>query len=168
MMNELELFNISALMFTLYNGFVCCKFGIPESISSTSYIFKEYNGKPWLFSFMCVIIVVGLFPLWVLISEDCYDWMVFITCAGILFAGATPMFRESFEKPIHYGSGIILSLSMVSWMISSGYWKQLLVIGVLSLCSILFFDKSKYVYYFEIFAYYIIATILIVGALQTF
>ena len=162
MMSELDIFCFSVLAFVLYNAFVLNKFGVPESVSSTSYLFKTYNGKPWLFSFMCVIIVVGLFPLWVNVSDDNYDCLVFITCAGILFAGATPMFRESFERPIHYGSGIILTISFILWFVFNSYWITLVSIGILSLLLILL-KPMNYVYFFEVVAYLTLSTHLISG-----
>lgn len=158
---EVILLLISLVCFILYNVFVLMDFGLPESISATSYLFKEKYNKHWLFSILCGIIVVGLFPLWVTLSVESYQFLVFLTCAGILFAGCTPLFREDLQKYVHYTSGIIAFISVVIWLIVCGHVLSIINIMLLCLALLSLFGFKYYVYFGEVVAYLMLIVILL-------
>lgn len=136
----------------IYNFYIVFRHkGIPESISQTSYIFNQINGKYYLFSCYCVLIVAILFPIWVDFSLDSYKFLTFLSCTGILFAGSTPLFRESYQKLVHYGSGILAIIAYILWMSLSGYYYYLLV-EILTVTILSLLDKKNFVYYTEIIA----------------
>lgn len=154
-----------ALLTFIYNGYIIYKIkDIPESISQTSYIYGELNGKNYLFTCFCLIVVIILFPIWITFSEENFRAFVFLSCLGILFAGATPFFKESFQKPIHYISGLIVVVMYVIWLILSGYIVLLFAEIILTLICILF-DKKNYVFYIEIIGLNGLIILLIVNSI---
>ena len=134
--------------------------GIPESISSTSYIFLECNKKYYLFNIYCVLIAIILLPIWLNISIDEWRFLVFLSCGGIIFAGMTPFFREDFHKPIHYGAGILAVVAYVLWMILSGYTKWLMWEAIITAIPIIF-NYKNFVYYTEVFGILTLIILLI-------
>ena len=87
--------------------------GIPESISATSYIYNNKYKKYYLFTFYCLLIGVGLLPIWISLSIEAIQCLAFISCVGIMFAGVTPFFNEAHHKAIHYTAGIMAACSYV-------------------------------------------------------
>ena len=152
MINMEFLLIITAILFILYNIFVLYKFGVPESLSATSYLFKEKYNQHWWFSLICLIIIVGLFPNWINISSTITQFLVFLSCAGILFIGASPFFLKGMEKPIHYISGIITTITFILWFIFNGYYLWLIYISITCIPFILWKPKC-FIYFIEIIAY---------------
>ena len=141
---------ILLLITVLYNGYVIIKSeSIPESISATSYFFKDRFNKPYLFTLYCVSTVAILFPIWLGKSPEEWQFLVFLSCGGILFAGVTPFFREDFEKPIHYIAGIIAVISCIIWMFLNNM-VYVLITEILLIIVCMFYNKKNYVYYIEI------------------
>lgn len=118
--------------------------GIPESISATAYILK-----PYIFTAYCIVTTLLLLPYWVAVSKESLEYLCFLSCSGILFAGITPHFREDWHKTIHYAAGIVAILSCVIWMYLSGH-KYLLLseLCLVSMLSIINFDR--FVFYAEV------------------
>lgn len=152
---------ITLLIITIaYNIYaISINHGIPESISVTSYIFQENGKKYYFFSIFCAIVAIILFPIWINISHENYQFLTFLSCMGIAFAGATPFFKEEFNKPIHYTAGIIAVTAYLIWMILSGFYTLLLIEGICIGIFILF-DYKNFVYYVEI-----IGLIFLIGLL---
>lgn len=150
----LYLLIITFLCFSAYNIEVLSKFGIPESVSATSYLFNEKNGKHWWFTIICFIVSFGLFGPWIEISKESYQFLVFLTCGGIIFAGCSPFFRESFHKTIHYTSGILAFICCVAWLLLSGYGTLLGVMAILCLLILISIGFKYYVYVVEIIGFY--------------
>lgn len=152
---------ITAVLFIFYNIFILWKFGIPESLSATSYLFKEKYNQHWWFSLICVIIIIGLFPNWVTISTLNTQFLVFLSCCGILFIGASPFFLKGMEKPIHYISGIITTITFILWFILNGYYLWLIYIGITCIPFIIWKPKC-FIYFIEIIAYIFAIIFLII------
>lgn len=143
---------ITSSLFLIYNLFIIWQFGIPESLSATSYLFKEkYNQHGW-FSLICLIIIIGLFPNWVAISSINTQFLAFISCAGILFIAASPFFHNKLEKPIHYISGLITTVTFILWFLINGHWQWLIYI-LITLIPLVIWKPKCYVYFIEIIAY---------------
>lgn len=129
------------LLYTIYS--IIKTKGIPESISATSYTVNSD-----LFTAFCILTGFTLLPTWLQASSDNLAFLPFISCAGITFAGVTPLFREGIQKPIHYISGIISTLSYLLWMVLSGNLYYLLCsIAVIMFLS--FIDRKSYIFYTE-------------------
>ena len=127
---------------------------IPESVSATSYILqdKSKTGRPDGFTYICLITAMTFLPLWITVSPDKWMFLPFLCCAGVVFAGSTPMFRESFQSTIHYTSGIISAITYILWFIFFGGWYWLLVvIGLIVSSMILKKSWKEYVYWIEVY-----------------
>lgn len=128
------------------------KWRLPESISATSYIFKDRFNVTWPFILLCIISAVFLFPLWVTVSPVTWQFLAFLSCAGILFAGSTPLYKEEFEGKIHYAGGITAFISGLLWLSFTSNWYSLIIIVLIgSLITI--FSKKNYVFIFEVISY---------------
>lgn len=134
------------LIAIIYNLFaIYYNKGIPESISSTSYILK-----PYLFTIYCLVTSILLLPTWLQESSDNTAFLAFIGCGGMLFAGVTPLFfKDKLEGKIHYSAGIISFISYLAWMIASGNIIPLLV-GLGITWILILIDKKNYIFYTEI------------------
>lgn len=143
-------------IFVAYNIYILYRFWIPESLSETSYLL---GSKKWMFSLVCVLFTLIVLPPWLSQSEPNTELLSFIACGGIAFAGLTPMYRESFQKNIHYTSAIISAISMIAWMIFN---EPILIalLGVLFIIPTAFKPKS-YVYWFELESFIVVINYLI-------
>lgn len=158
-MNILLIFGL--VFFVLYNiQMVYLNKGIPESISATSYLCKEKYGTTWPFTLLCIISAVCMFPLWVTLTPDFYQFLVFLSCSGMIMAGCSPLFKEKFEGIIHYTSGRIAFAAGLVWLILMGQWITLGVIGVIGGIWTLF-QKDKYTFIFEDVSYIVIGILLL-------
>lgn len=134
----------------IYNTYIIIKNkNVPESISETSYIFHRLNGKYYLFTCYCFLVTIILLPIWLNFSNEDYQFLVFLSCSGILFAGITAFFKEDFQKTIHYTSGIIAVITYIIWLILSGFI-NLLIIEILLVLILIILNRKNYVYYTEI------------------
>lgn len=86
---------------------------IPESISETYYL-----GGGIMFTITMLIVslltMIGLLDL----SEGSnWQFLSFITSAGILFVGAAPQFKEDFISKVHYGGALSLMVGSQLWVV---------------------------------------------------
>ena len=152
---------IGFVIFLVYNTcMIVINRGVPESISETSYICKNKYGFTWPFTVFCIAIAVTLFPQWVTTSPEPYQFLTFLSCSGIIFAGCSPLFKKRYESRIHYTSGIIAFVSAMLWCVLISNWTALIsifVVGGIWTC----FQKHKYTYIFETVGYISIVWTLI-------
>lgn len=118
---------------------------IPESISETSYLWK---GKVNWFTIYCIILATTLFIPWLSKSKH-LEFIPFLGCVGILMAGVTPYFKDSFYSKIHYVGGLMSLLSVIIWLISNQYYISLLTwLGLFIILSII--KRQSWVFFGEI------------------
>ena len=102
---------IILLITLLYNIYIIIKYKkIPESLSETSYLLR--GNKRYLFTGYCVIISFCLLPV-LLETTMTLQFLPFLFCGGLLFAGCSPLFRSGLDKPIHY---IFSGLAFVAYL----------------------------------------------------
>ena len=140
---------IILLITLLYNIYIIIKYKkIPESLSETSYLLG--GNKRYLFTWYCVIISFCLLPV-LLETTVTLQFLPFLFCGGLLFAGCSPLFKEGLDKPIHYIFSILAFIAYIFYMIFCMGWIWL--IGYLMALSVLCAIKWKsYIYWAEIIA----------------
>ena len=139
---------IILLITLLYNIYIIIKYKkIPESLSETSYLLG--GNKRYLFTGYCFIISICLLPI--LLEISILQFLPFIFCGGLLFAGCSPLFKEGLDKPIHYIFSILAFIAYIFYMIFCMGWIWL--IGYLMALSVLCAIKWRsYIYWAEIIA----------------
>lgn len=111
---------------------------VPESLSATYYLMKD-NG--WMFQALMVFCGIGLLPSWMDVSSDDWQFLVFLSCAGIVFTGVAPAFRLKLEGAVHYSAAVVCCVSAVLWMLLEGMYPVLLWWGVIGLMLYLQFGR---------------------------
>lgn len=135
---------INILLFLIYNGYIICKYGIPNSLSETAYML---GSRKWLFTLLCLITAGCILPIW--LGGDDWNFLKFLSMLGLAFTGVSPMFKEGLDKPVHYTSSIITCICMLLWLGLNGFWWTLGIgVGLFVLLTII--DYKRVVYYGEI------------------
>lgn len=138
---------INFIITILYQYFIIKQFKkIPESISETSYLLGTKN---YIFSIYCIITALLLFYPWITCTYITYQFLCFLGCSGVLFAGLTPLFREGVQKYIHYAAGGIAFISGVIWLILSQYY-LFIFIDIILFILLTLIRKKSFVYWAEI------------------
>lgn len=135
---------------------------IPESLSETSYLFSSLKKMDWPFTVFCFLLAFLICPTWMELSAPTWQWLVFLSAGGILFAGATPLFKESLQKQVHYIGGIIAFVSGIGWMIMSGYGTVAIGVFATTFIACLHMMSAKcFVFFGEVFGYLGVTLILL-------
>lgn len=100
---------ISYLMWSYWN------YGILTSISETHY----YN-KKWMFPITIVLCTILVLPYWLEISNENYEFLAFISCAGLIFIGAAPLFKDR-DRKIHIGAVYVAGISALIWALLTNW-----------------------------------------------
>lgn len=106
---------IASVAFLLYSA----KGGMPESVSATYY---GLGSCGWMFQLFMLSMGVCLLPVWMDVSEDNHKFMVFLSCASLLFVAAAPCFKLKLEGAVHYSAAVLCCLCAVTWQILEGLW----------------------------------------------
>ena len=126
----------------VYNGYVIIRYKkIPVSLSETAYILggESSLGRYW-FTLYCLFTAATVLPSLFMCTKESLEFLPFLVCTGLLFAGFSPAFKSSVEKEVHYVSAIISFISFLLYGIfyMSWYWlvSYLVVLGALCICKI--------------------------------
>lgn len=145
---------IATTLFVAYNAVAIALFGIPESLSNTYYLWKEKNGKGWLFCLMMYLVVALMMPAWITLSEGSnFQFLAFLAPASIAFVGTSPRFKDGdLENKVHTYSAYVAAACSLLWVaLVTPYWWVILVwLGFIALAAILTSSyKTAYVYWLE-------------------
>ena len=135
--------------------------GALESISISSYVFLINGKKYYYFTIYCFAVAFILLPIWLTISAVDIQFLTFLSCCGIIFAGSTPLFKEKFQGTVHYIAGIIAVLCYLLWMIFSKYYIWLIAEVIVTVVLITI-DYKNFVYYTEIIGLFTLLILLLV------
>lgn len=111
------------LIFLIYNGIIIMKFGMPSSLSDTFYLLQnKKKGLGYVFTAMMTVMSFTLLPSWLSITDAIPTWehnftfLAFFACAGILFVGAAPAFRNvGIENKVHMISAKLCAVFAIAW-----------------------------------------------------
>ena len=155
----LDCLSKAIFMFLIYNVVALLLFGVPKSLSMTYYLFKDkIETLRFLFPAMMTMLTVFLMPCWLEISEGSpFQFMAFLSAAGVLFVGAAPAFKSSsLENAVHQWSAYICAAAAIAWicLVTPYWWIILIVLGIIALLAIVTKTvKSSYIYWLEMVAF---------------
>lgn len=145
---------IATTIFVAYNAVSLANFGVPESLSNTYYLWKEKNGKGWLFCLMMYLVVALMMPAWISLSEGSnFQFLAFLAPASIAFVGTAPRFKSGgLENKVHMTSAYIAAACSLLWvtLVTPYWWVMLIWLGLIALASIMTSSyKTCLVYWLE-------------------
>lgn len=127
----------------------------PVSISETS-----YECDPKLCSIYCIGLGILLFPPWVLNTPEDYQFVCFLGCVGVIAAGTSPYFRDSFEAKIHYIGGGLAMLAWIVWMCLGHLYIELgITVGITLALTLI--RRQSWVFWAEIVSILMLIVILL-------
>ena len=139
---------ILLLITFIYNGYVLMKYKkIPESLSETSYLFG--GNKRYFFTLYTLCISGFLLPLLLTYTSEMLEFLPFIFCGGILFAGFSPLFKEKIDKEVHYTAALISFISFIFYLVFYMGWQWFLAYLITFLITFFIWKKEKIVYFAE-------------------
>ena len=113
---------IGILLFTVYNSVAVSLFGFPWSMSETYYLYeKQKQGLGWLFTIFMWALAFIMLPSWLTVSDSIGGWrsnltfLAFISAASMLFIGAAPRYKASFESTVHTVAALICAITALLW-----------------------------------------------------
>ena len=116
---------VATCIYVVYNAIAIAIFGIPESLSNTYYLWKERNGKGYLFCLMMYAVVAFMMPAWLTLSEgSTFQFLAFLAPMSIAFVGTAPKFKDDkLEGNVHSVSAIIAAACSLLWVaLVTPYW----------------------------------------------
>lgn len=145
---------VATCIYVAYNAICLALFGIPESLSNTYYLWKEKNGKGYLFCLMMYAVVALMMPAWITLSEgSCFQFLAFLAPSAIAFVGTAPAFKsDDLENVVHSTAAIVAAICSLAWVaVITPYWWMILVwFGFIALAAILTSSyKTCLVYWLE-------------------
>lgn len=145
---------VATCIYVVYNAIAIAIFGVPESLSNTYYLWKEKNGKGWLFCLMMYLVVALMMPAWITISEGSnFQFLAFLAPASLMFVGTAPRFKDfSLENKVHTYSAYLAAACSLLWvaLVTPYWWVMLIWLGFIALASVLTSSyKTCLVYWLE-------------------
>ena len=144
----------STAIYLAYNAICLALFGVPESLSNTYYLWKEKNGKGWLFPLMMYAVVALMMPAWISMSEGSdFQFLAFLAPSAIAFVATAPAFKsDDLENVVHSTAAIVAAICSLAWVaVITPYWWMILVwFGFIAFVAILTSSyKTCLVYWLE-------------------
>jgi hypothetical protein len=144
-------------IYIAYNAVSLAIFGVPESLSNTYYLWKEKNGKGWLFCLMMYLVVALMMPAWITISEGSnFQFLAFLAPASLMFVGTAPRFKDfSLENKVHTYSAYLAAACSLLWvgLVTPYWWVILIWLGLISGVLAITKTYSCLIYWLETIAF---------------
>jgi len=116
---------LSLVLFTCFILYVISVFGIPGSLSMTTYCFerKKYRGAKAIFPIFILSICSSLLPAWIITSRNLQQcpqsisWIIGIVPVSLAIVCLTPFYyRNSKVKFIHYTAASMCFVAGAIWI----------------------------------------------------
>ena len=148
----------ATVIYLVYNAICLTLFGIPKSLSDTYYLWKERNGKGYLFSLMMYAVVAFMMPAWITMSEGSdFQFLAFLAPAAIAFVGTAPRFKDTnLENHVHMTSAYLAAAFALAWvaLVTPYWWVILIWLCIVAAISVLTSGyKTALVYWLETIAF---------------
>lgn len=99
------------------------RLGVLDSLSATYYSLGKYG---WIFQSCIFLIGLLLLPVWLSLSKESFQFLVFLSCASLCFVASAPCFKLELQGRVHYSAAIVCCISVFSWQILEGLWDVML------------------------------------------
>lgn len=123
----------------------------PWSISDTYYQLQKRARPAWLFQIAMIVPAMLLLPAWLEQSPEKYQFLAFLSCAGLMFVGVAPCFKLELEGKVHYAATAICGLSAVAWVYLMGMWYVPVVLFTIAL--LMMIKYKKWMFWVEVAAF---------------
>lgn len=111
---------ISILIFALYMGAILAVYGIPASVSETFYLLPK--SMRWLFTAFCWGVSIIIAP-WLDATPETWQFLAFLSVAGLCFVGTAAQFKEDFVAKVHYAAAGVCAAASQLWIfLVTGLW----------------------------------------------
>lgn len=94
---------------------------------------------------LAISIGTALIPIINLTPEN-YQFLSFLTVAGIMFVASAPAFKEEFEGKVHFGAAILSGVCSLAWLICISGIPWIAIAGMI----IAIFDWRHKVFWIEV------------------
>lgn len=143
----------------IYNGYIIYKYGIPVSLSETSYLLG--GNKRYLFTGYCYLSAFLVIPVLLGIVPETLTFLPFLMCVGLLFSGATPLFKKGLDKPVHMIFSIMSFISFIVFIIlmMGWWWFGAFALIFTGLC---IWKRKCFVYFAEMLAFLFISLFILI------
>ena len=144
-MTLLVLFSLA--VFATYLIIMSKLHGIQPSISDNYYVSKH----PWTFTLAMWTVAFMMLPPMLSATTEAFQFMAFLSCAGIAFVGAAAAYKQSMTNTVHTIGAVIAALFAVIWAYT--ICPPLPTIAILTAAYILIAVRRHKVYWAEITAF---------------
>lgn len=124
---------ISAFVFLSYCVWSFWKCGITTTLSET-----HYSLPKWIFPVAMISSALLILPYWLEANEK-YQFLAFISCSGIVFLGAAPLFKNE-DRKIHITAVFVAGISALIWALITN-WILTCILAVIMGILMLAFKK---------------------------
>lgn len=104
---------ISVCLFIIYISSIIIKYGIPSSVSETFYLLPK--NMRWLFTVFCWGVSIIVAP-WLDITPKSWQFLAFLSVAGLCFVGTAAEFKEDLISKVHYTAAVVCMAASQLWI----------------------------------------------------
>jgi hypothetical protein len=134
----------------IYNLFIWIKYKtIPTSLSETSYMLED---KRHLFTLYCIVSAFLILPCLLSTVPETLTMLPFFMCSGLMFSGASPLFKQGLDKRVHYTASIIAFIAFLVFLILEMGWISTIIFATVLAMMVLWKPKC-YVYFAEMLSF---------------
>lgn len=124
---------LSILIYFSYIIYVYIKYR-PDCISQTYYLLKNKD----IFTWWIILVAFSLFPSWVEISPENYQFLPFLSVCSLIIVGICPKYLDS-DRIAHLTAASITFILSIIWSIIVGMY----IIPIIFVVIILFLYNHK-------------------------
>lgn len=132
---------LSLILMTAYILVFIFKHGVPPSLSESFYVIRHKV------TFSLTLAATGALVIipWIEVSQR-GEGLAFLAVAGMMFVAASPQFKESLSREVHYVAASIMAAACIAWeILNGGVWIPLGVFLIIGLC-----NKKNIIFWLEI------------------
>ena len=137
---------LSIVLYSVFMGLVYANYH-PYCISNSYYVIKNQN----LFTYWIILVTFLIFPSWVEISREEFQFLPFLSIVALWIVGLFPHYLES-ERVIHISAAAITCILSLVWNIVMGIY-IIPIILVICVVALAIFIKKNLLYWIEFLAF---------------